>query len=474
MAKKLKVGDVIRGYRVTKAFGPGAMAISYAAESRDGTRIFLKQYKSPAPTVVWYPAFVDYQQELATRVRNGKAASFAVRLVDAFEEMWGGRTYFQAYEFVEHGGDLQQMLDEERAAHERTGVTPLRDPAVWARHVTWAKVLMAGIAALHESKIVHADLKPPNVYLIRDPSIGSGYQLKLIDMDFSLLADRRAPWHGYQGYIGSDNYRSPEHLTRGAMPGTASDVFTCGLILHEVLTGAHPYWREDQADYTALVRDYAAKPPALAGVMPAPATNAEVSGALYRCLSPDASVRPTAAELRAVLSGRSARTLAAAQASASRGAAVAARSAASAVRSAASAAKGAATAAKGAAAAVKGVATVTAAAATPARGAPLAGERVKIVGDGGRTIQLGVRTELGKQLARQFGSDAEYWDARQCVIERRPDRQWQIAPIAGAANETLLNGEVLTTPQPLREGDVIAVGRKAKGIIKLPLRVSGD
>ena len=59
MAKKLKVGDVIRGYRVTKVFGPGAMAISYAAESRDGTRIFLKQYKSPAPTVVWYPAFVD-------------------------------------------------------------------------------------------------------------------------------------------------------------------------------------------------------------------------------------------------------------------------------------------------------------------------------------------------------------------------------------------------------------------------------
>jgi eukaryotic-like serine/threonine-protein kinase len=448
VAKKLKVGDVIRGYRVTKVFGPGAMAISYAAESGSGTRIFLKQYKSPAPTVVWYPAFVDYQQELAARVRNGKAASYAVRLVDAFEELWGGRTYFQAYEFVEHGGDLQQMLDEERDTHARTGVTPLRDPAVWARHVTWAKVFMAGIAALHESKIVHADLKPPNVYLIRDPSIGSGYQLKLIDMDFSVLADRRAPWHGYQGYIGSDNYRSPEHLTRGATPGTASDVFTCGLILHELLTGAHPYWREDQAEYAQLVRTYAAKPPALAGVMPAPATNAEVSGALYRCLSPNAADRPTAAELRAVLSGRSARSAAAA------------------------------TTAPAAATPVPAKATTAAAAAKPAaagaaRGAPLVGDRVRIVGDAGRTIQLGVRTELGKQLARQFGSDAEFWDARPCVIERRPDRQWQIAPVTGTANETLLNGEVLTTPQSLREGDVIAVGRKAKGIIKLPLKVTG-
>jgi hypothetical protein len=34
-----------------------------------------------------------------------------------------------------------------------------------------------------------------------------------------------------------------------------------------------------------------------------------------------------------------------------------------------------------------------------------------------------------------------------------------------------LNGEVLTAPQPLRDGDVIAVGRKAKGIVKLPLTV---
>src|SRR5687767_1305017 len=270
------------------------MAISYAAQAPAGPRIFLKQYKSPAPTVIWYPAFVDYQQELAARVRGGKAAHYAVRLVDAFEEEWGGPCYFQAYEFVEHGSDLQQMLDEERATHERTGVSPLRDPATWARNVTWAKVLMAGIAALHESKVVHADLKPPNAYLIRDPSIGAGYQLKLIDMDFSLLADKRAPWHGHQGYIGTDNYRSREHMTRGAVPSLASDVFTCGLMLYELLAGVHPYWSDDPAEYARKVREYSAKPPLLSGVMLPPATNEETSAALHRCLDPDASKRPTA------------------------------------------------------------------------------------------------------------------------------------------------------------------------------------
>jgi len=304
MAKKLKVGDVVRGYRITKVFGPGMMAISYAAQSPGGGKVFFKQYKSPAPSVVWYETFVTYQRELSSRIRDGRAVHFAVAQVDAFEERWGGPCYFQAYEFVENGDDLQKILDEERERHRRSGLPPTADPSVWARHVTWAKVFMSGIVALHESKIAHADLKPANVYLIQDPTITAGYQLKLIDMDFSLLTDRRAPWHGHQGYIGSDNYRSPEHITRGHVPGLVSDIFTCGLILHELLAGRHPYWSEDQRDYAKQVHAHAAKPLALAGIMPPPASNAEVSSALHRCLMPDPAARPTAIELRSILSGR--------------------------------------------------------------------------------------------------------------------------------------------------------------------------
>jgi serine/threonine protein kinase len=108
---------------------------------------------------------------------------------------------------------------------------------VWQRHATWAKVLVAAVGTLHDAKIVHADLKPANAYLIKDPTIASEYQLKLIDMDFSILADRKPPWQGYQGHVGTDNYRSPEHLTRGAVPILASDVFTLGLMLYELLAG---------------------------------------------------------------------------------------------------------------------------------------------------------------------------------------------------------------------------------------------
>jgi serine/threonine protein kinase len=427
MAKKLKAGDVIRGYRIAKVFGPGMMAISYAALSPAGTKVFFKQYKSPAPTVVWYREFVAYQRELSARVSGGRAGNFAVRQLDSFEEAWGGPCYFQAYEFVEHGADLQQVLDEEREQHRRTRAAPTRDAAVWARHVTWAKVLVAGVAALHEGGVVHADLKPANAYLIEDPTIGSGYQLKLIDMDFSLLTDRRAPWHGHQGYVGSDNYRSPEHLVRGGVPTKASDVFTCGLMLHELLAGRHPYWSDDQADYAKQVQAHAAGPPALVGLMPSPAENGEVSQALHRCLSPDATARPTAVELRAVLSGR------------------------------------------GKPAAVPKAALTSAAAGAPR--APLVAGVLVLQAPDGKSLRLSVRTELGKALMRHFGPEAEFWDHRQCVIERGGDGRWTLVPAGPTTNETLINGRALMRASVLSPGDQIAVGREGKGIAKLPLTV---
>jgi eukaryotic-like serine/threonine-protein kinase len=434
LAKKLKVGDVLQGYRITKVFGPGMMAISYGAVSPSGQKVFLKQYKSPAPTVVWYPKFLEYQHELSSRVKSTRAGHFAVRQLDAFEEEWGGRCYFQAYEFVENGADLQHILDQEREDHARTGKAPVADPPIWGRHVTWAKVLTTGIASLHSACVIHADLKPANAYLIADPTIGAGYQLKLIDMDFSILADRRAPWHGFQGYVGSDNYRSPEHLTRGGVPDAASDVFTTGLILFELLAGYHPYWHEDQAEYARQVKAYTAKPPHLVGILPKPATNVAVSAVLHRCLSPNQSERPTADELGSILKGL-----------------VAGATGTSTTRTIAST-----------------VPSIERKSATIRE--PLVSQRIALTA-AGRSVEIGVRTELGREVLKVFGSDAEFWDNRQCVLERDTQNRWILHPVVGTTNETLLNGNAVTAPRYLYSGDEIAVGREAKGVVKLPITV---
>ena len=197
----------------------------------------------------------------------------------------------------------------------------------------------------------------------------------------------------------------------------------------------HPYWTEDQAEYAKRVQVHAAKPPALLGSMTPPASNADVSSALYRCLSPDPAARPTAGELRAILSGRDEKVRAAAAAVAS--------------------------------------APASAPASSRPAGEPIMSERIELSGPDGKSLRVGVRTELGKTLVRQFGPDGEFWDNRQCVLERDAKRQWVVSPVTGATNETLVNGETLTMSRPLRHGDLIAVGRRAKGIVKMPLTVRG-
>jgi len=291
---------------------------------------------------------------------------------------------------------------------------------------------MAGIEALHQSKIAHADLKPANVYLVHDSTIKAGYQLKLIDMDFSLLTDHRAPWHGHQGYIGSDNYRSPEHLMRRQVPDTRSDIFTCGLILSELLTGRHPYWSEDQGEYAKKALGHQSKPLPLAGIMPSPAQNAAVSLALHRCLSPNPVERPTAAELREVLSGRTSERQASDKSPQS----------------------------------------------PPTK--PSADERKPITSrflelqhSSGRSLRIGVRTELTRSLMEQLSPEAHFWDVRQCVIDRNSQGQWVLTPAEVTVNETLLNAAAVTRPVLLSAGDSIAVGREAKGVVKMPLTVRG-
>ena len=105
---------------------------------------------------------------------------------------------------------------------------------------------------------------------------------------------------------------------------------------------------------------------------------------------------------------------------------------------------------------------------------PIVSDRLELSSADGRSLRIGIRTELGKALMRQFGPDGEFWDTRQCVIECDAKRQWIILPVAGTTNETLVNGETLTAPRQLHQGDRIAVGRQAKGIVKLPLTVRGS
>jgi hypothetical protein len=103
----------------------------------------------------------------------------------------------------------------------------------------------------------------------------------------------------------------------------------------------------------------------------------------------------------------------------------------------------------------------------------LRSDGLELKAEDGRVLRFRIRTTLGKAMLRPLGPDAEFWDDRQCVLERNNSGEWLLVPNDGAVNETLVNGRAISAPQLLREADVIAVGRQSKAIVKLPLTARG-
>ena len=443
MVKVLRPGDSIRGYQIKRLLNKGNMAIAFDAVSPTKERVFLKQYKSPAPTLSWFKGFVAYQKEMKARIDANRVKHFCSRIVDFFEEKWGTVCYFQVFEFVESGHDLETTLTDLKS-------NPTRHP--FANRLTLAKVFVSGLQALHDAKIVHSDLKPPNIQLFEDKTIKTGYQLKLIDMDFSLLTDRKAPWDlppedkDRRGYVGSPRYFSPEHKG-GVVPQAGSDIFTAALILYELLGGTHPYPLDDD-EYTKAINRYGVAPPKLVGDT---GNNKVIAEILHRCLDPDISRRPTAAELsNALRSGNPVASEKGPGSDATEDDIVLVDSE------------------------PEKTTVVKTKKSEETTEKTLKQKLLTLRDASGKQIIMRIRTPVGKTLVRTFGDGSQFWDHEQFVVEPRSDGSWSVTPNIKAGNETILNGKAITSATLLKSGDMLAVGREAKGVIKLPLTVQLD
>ena len=443
MPRKAKSGDTIGKYRIEKEINSGAMAVAYKATCA-GETVFFKQYKSPTPTVAWYKKYVEYQQEIKRRVESTNAKNFSYRFVEFFEASFGCKNFFQVFEWVEGGKDLEHFLKDARVPGKVS----------WAQRLTLARVMMAGINAVHEAGIVHCDLKPPNIVLFEDNDIEAGYRLKVIDMDFSILKDQPPPWHGTDtGYVGTPLYFSPEHLRKGFVPIQPSDIFTCGLILYELLTGLHPYPDEDT--YLDAALNWKAVPPKLLGdITGNPDAHETAVRILYQCLCPDAPKRPSAKDVNFALRGK-----------------------------------------------FEGVVSdtplppvveilppvpvsepgppVIPAPIAPPPSPPLPSEsevrstlRVELVSESGTSVMCGIRTDVGKHICGTLGEDSKFMSDIQFTLETdATGTSWVLSHNAKAKNQTLINGAFQVGPTVLKDGDVVSVGNAAKGIVKLPMTV---
>ena len=102
----------------------------------------------------------------------------------------------------------------------------------WREALHFITQIMRGLSHAHSRGIIHRDIKPQNIMVLRDGSV------KVADFGIACLADSAQTLT--QEALGSVHYISPEQA-RGDRPDARSDIYSSGVVLYEMLTGRLPF-----------------------------------------------------------------------------------------------------------------------------------------------------------------------------------------------------------------------------------------
>lgn len=252
-------------FRIIRFVASGGMGVVYEAfDEKHQKRIAIK---CPRPG---FASLLTPELEGALKVRHRN-----ICLVNDTHtaKTDSGEIDFLTMEFID-GESLAERL------HRRGKLEP--DEALEI-----ARQLCAGLAAAHESGILHRDLKSGNVLLARKDD----GKFRAVITDFGLATEARleAELEG-----GTPRYMAPE-LRRGQKPTKASDVYALGVILYEMVTGEPPF---EPGNHGEPEPKKGAKP------LPPSSMNKDLPSlwdkAVLTCLDPAPDMRPQADEILAV------------------------------------------------------------------------------------------------------------------------------------------------------------------------------
>ncbi len=168
-----------------------------------------------------------------------------------------------------------------------------------------ARQLLEGLAHAHEHGVLHRDVKPSNVMLVKDEtSDEEGMVVKLVDFGLAKLASEKSDQDGQSltstgAVLGSPLYMSPEQV-RGDELGPGTDIYSFGCLAYRCLTGEPPFLGKDALTTMGMhLNDELRAPHEVSIKNP---LSEEQEKFILRCLAKDSSMRfPTAAAARQAL-----------------------------------------------------------------------------------------------------------------------------------------------------------------------------
>ncbi|MDJ0383350.1 Stk1 family PASTA domain-containing Ser/Thr kinase [Streptomyces sp. G-G2] len=207
------VGRALDGrYRIDARIAAGGMATVYRALDTRLDRVLALKVMHPA--LAADAAFVE------RFIREAKSVARLAHpnVVGVFDQGTDGPYVFLAMEYVS-GCTLRDVLRERGALQPRAALDILEP-------------VLAALGAAHRAGFVHRDMKPENVL------IGDDGRVKVAD--FGLVRSVDAVTDTTGSILGTVSYLAPEQIETG-LTDTRVDVYACGVVLYEMLTGAKPH-----------------------------------------------------------------------------------------------------------------------------------------------------------------------------------------------------------------------------------------